>query len=450
MRADVVANCGGKALPANRNVRLRLVGASLDPKCSPADIECGPRRVRLTNEAAEAVVNGTGGQILVWDTDLRGFCLRVHPQGRKVYCVRFNFQRRARLYTIGQAGKPWSADEARVKARDVLAVVAAGRDPAAEKQLTFGGPTVAALIERYLRDGPATKPLKRESSWVSDRSNLNRHALPLIGHLRVHYVRRADITRMAHAVMHGETAGLERTKARGYARVRGGLGCARRLMQTTSAMFSWAIDQELMTHNPAQRIRLPRPAPIARCLSEIEARRLLSVLSEMELSRDIHPRFSAAIRLLLFTGARKSEIMGLKWTEIDFDHRRLVLGPDRTKTGGRVGERRIPLSSAAMGVLEQIPQTSEWVFTAGRRMNGHARGLQKVWVTVRARAGIGALRVHDLRHSFASLALANKESLVLISRVLGHTSTRMTERYLHTDDTDLQGLVQRTADGLGW
>ncbi len=170
----------------------------------------------------------------------------------------------------------------------------------------------------------------------------------------------------------------------------------------------------------------------------------------MELSRDIHPRFAAAIRLLLFTGARKSEIMGLKWTEIDFDHHRLVLSPERTKTGGRVGERHIPLSSAAVGVLEQIPRTSAWVFTAGRRMNGHARGLQKVWVTVREHAGLGALRVHDLRHTFASLSLANKESLVLISRVLGHTSTRMTERYLHTDDADMQGLVQRTADGMGW
>ena len=102
------------------------------------------------------------------------------------------------------------------------------------------------MIERYLRDAPATRPLKRESSWVTDRANLIRHALPLIGHLRVHYVRRADITRMAQAVMRGETAGLVRTKARGYARLRGGLGCARRLMQTTSAMFSWAIEQEII------------------------------------------------------------------------------------------------------------------------------------------------------------------------------------------------------------
>jgi integrase len=150
------------------------------------------------------------------------------------------------------------------------------------------------------------------------------------------------------------------------------------------------------------------------------------------------------LRLLLFTGARKTEILALRWSEIDWAARRIVLTPDRSKTGGKVGERRIPLSDAALEVLHSMPRTADYVFPGGRRSTNHTTGLHKVWCDIRIAAGFPRLRVHDLRHSFASLALANNENLYLISRVLGHTTTRMTERYLHANDSDLQALVQRT------
>ena len=437
--------------------RLRPVSASLAVQVEGTDLATKktrdvpkPTRLRLTDDVVECARNPAGRQMLVWDTQLPGYCLRVHPHGRKVYCVRYVQQGRARLYTIGPVGDPWSAAEARVKARDVLATVAAGRDPAAEKKAIHGGLTVAALIDRYLEEGPATKPAKRASSWRADRSCLIRHTLPLIGKLRLRHLRRADIARMVSAIMEGKSRELVRTKARGYARVTGGLGSARRVLQTTAAMFAWAIDHELMSENPAKRIALPSPPSKERYLSEAEAKRLLSTLAIMEAAGDTHPRFSDAIRLLLFTGARKTEILALKWSEVDCAGRRLVLSPERTKTGGRIGERRIPLSSAAIGVLEGINRASEWVFPAGRKMEGHTKGLQKAWEAIRKRAGLGDMRVHDLRHSFASLALAKNESILLISRVLGHTSTRMTERYVHTADRDLQRVVQRTADNLGW
>lgn len=429
-------------------------GASLSPTSARRPkrglAEAAPRRTRLSDDVVAAIENMGERQLMVWDSDLAGFCLRVHPGGRKVFCVRRSFQGRPTLYTIGAALSDWSTDEARVKARDVLASFKAGRNPTNEKRLLHGGPTVAALIERYLAEGPSSKPAKRASSWKADRSNLVRHALPLIGKLRVHHLRRGHITAMTRAIIEGETAGVVRTKARGYARMKGGLGSARRVLQTTAAMFAWAVEQELMTANPARAIRLPAPTAKERRLSEAEAGRLLAVLAEMESHKLIHPRFAATIRLLLFTGARKGEILGLQWSEVDLVGRRLVLPGHRTKSGGWVGQRRIPLSAQAIAVLEGVPRRNEWVFPAGRRMSGHAKGLQKPWERLCAHAGLTGLRVHDLRHSFASLALAKNENLVLISRVLGHTTTRMTERYIHTDDRDLQGLVQRTADAMGW
>ena len=431
---------------ATHTTRATVSRTSTSPL--PGDHRVG--RPRLSQAYVDDLANKTGKQLLISDAELGGFCLRVHPSGRKIYCVRCRVSGRVRHYTIGAAGSPWTADEARVKAREIMLAVSWGRDPATEKQQTFGGMTVSLLIRRYLSDGPATRLEKRASTWKLDEANLIHHVEPLIGKMRIHNVRRADVARMAGEIMSGATARVVRTKARGIARVRGGVGTARRTVTTTGAMFAWAIEQELLASNPVQRIKLPKLAARERFLSEAEAKHLLATLDAMAASKVLHMRFANQIRLLLFTGARKSEILALQWSEIDWTRQQIVLPPNRTKTGGRVGDRRIPLSSAALGVLKAIEQENEWVFPAGRKMSGYAKGLQKVWCQIRQTAGLGQMRVHDLRHSFASLALSKNESIFLISKVLGHTTTRMTERYLHTNDQDLQNMVQRTTTELGW
>ncbi|HLK26500.1 MAG TPA: site-specific integrase [Caulobacteraceae bacterium] len=409
-----------------------------------SDLAAAPLRAVLDDATVEAATGDPERQIVIWDRDAPGFCLRIHPSGAKAFCVKYISRGEARWYTIGVPGRPWSADDARGLARDVRMAVACGRDPAVEKQTAKRELTVADLIDRYLSEGPLTKIDKRASSWASDESSLRRHLKVLLGDRPLSRLTRTDVATAAKGVLEGETATTVKTRARGAARVRGGLGAARRTLQTTAAMFAWAIEQELMTHNPAKGVRLPRAAARGRFLSQTEADHLLAVLAGMERARKVHRRFASVIRLLLFTGARKSEILALRWSEVNWADRQIVLAPDRSKTGGKVGERRIPLSDAALGVLRSLPQTADYVFPGGRQSKNHTTGLQKVWHDVRAAAGFPNLRVHDLRHSFASLALANNENLYLISRVLGHTTTRMTERYLHANDSDLQALVQRT------
>jgi integrase len=213
-------------------------------------------------------------------------------------------------------------------------------------------------------------------------------------------------------------------------------------------MSAWGIEQGFVETNPAKSIRLPKPCTAHRCLTAAEAKRLFKVINKLEDERSINPKYGAAIRLLLLTGARKTEILGLRWTEIDWSRARIVLAPERTKTGGKIGMRYIPLSEPAIQVLKRMPRTHEFVFPAGRRMAGYAKGLQKVWCQVREAAGLPGMRVHDLRHSFASLALAQSANIVVISRALGHTTTRMTERYLHTSDADLRHLVHNIGVGL--
>jgi len=153
-----------------------------------------------------------------------------------------------------------------------------------------------------------------------------------------------------------------------------------------------------------------------------------------------------AVRLLLLTGARKSEIVLLSWEEIDFDRTRIVLAPDRTKAGGKTGERRIPLSPAAIKLLTaRRPEGASGSVFPASRGEGATTGLQKTWEAVRLRAGLEDVRLHDLRHSYASFAVADGASLALIAKALGHSTTRVTERYAHLSDDPVQALTDRTS-----
>jgi integrase len=167
--------------------------------------------------------------------------------------------------------------------------------------------------------------------------------------------------------------------------------------------------------------------------------------------------FADALRLLLLTGARKTEILGLRWPEIDTARKLLILPPERTKAGGKTGERRIPLSSPALEIIGRrrtdadralqeagaegdAASLRDFVFPAARGQ-GHAIGLRSAFAKVCAEAKLLGLRIHDLRHSFASFAIADGASLFLIGKLLGHASARTTERYAHLSSDPLQDAV---------
>jgi integrase len=158
----------------------------------------------------------------------------------------------------------------------------------------------------------------------------------------------------------------------------------------------------------------------------------------------------------LLTGARKTEVLGLRWSEVDMARGTLVLPPDRTKAGGKTGVRRVQLSPPALEILKLRQQPEgravqlrgvtgpaaqhEFVFPAARG-EGHAVGLRRVFQKVCAEANLPGLRIHDLRHSFASFAVANGASLFLVGKLLGHASARTTERYAHLSGDPLQDAV---------
>lgn len=409
------------------------------------------RRARITKRTVDALVSPSkeAGEARVWDTDLKGFFLRVYPSGRRVYALKYRLGPSQRIFTIGVHGSPYTPEGARDAAEAALRRVAVGEDPASEKQEARTALTVSALIDRYIADGPATKPGKRDSTWANDGSNLKRHIRPLLGRRVANTVTKAEAAKAIRDITVGKTAADEKSeKKRGRAIVKGGAGVARRTLTTTAAMFAWGVEHGLVKTNPFASVKLSAAPVRERFLGREEAGRLLEALNAVEAEKVVNAAFCDAIRLLLLTGARKTEILGLRWSEVSTERKVLLLPPERTKAGGQNGERRITLSPPALEILakrrpkDAKPET--FVFPAIRG-DGHIIGVRRAFAKACVRAELNGVRIHDLRHSFASFAIADGASLFLVGKLLGHANARTAERYAHLSGDPLQDA----AAGIG-
>lgn len=413
------------------------------------------KKLKLTKRAVDAATVPATGEARLWDSELSGFCLRTYPSGRKVYAVKYRVAGRQRWFTIGEHGNPWTPDEARDEAGRVLLEAGRGDDPADRKRIK-DDLTVSKLIDLYLEHGPKAKPGKRAASWQQDRSGLTRHAKPLIGSKLASKLTKADGTRMVASITAGETAATVKTRKQGKARITGGQGSAVRTYASVRAALSWAIEEGyLPPPNPFEGVKLKLAArpTVERYLSDSQATDLLSALTALEGEGAITGRQAAIFRLLLLTGARRTEIAGLRWSEVDLEQARLVLPPERTKAGGSSGERRIALNSLALAILRDLERTKgrdRYVFPAKSGKSGHTTAEGKIWrEKVLPRAKLAGVRIHDLRHSFASFALADGASLAMIGKALGHADARTTERYAKLSDDPVRAMAEKIGNRFG-
>jgi integrase len=384
-----------------------------------------------------------GREVYVWDSGdgaLKGFGVRMMPSGIASYLVQYRTKEgRTRRLVIGKVGT-LTPDEARVVARDKLKEVAKGGDPSAERHRARRGALIInELADLYLAEGPAAKPNKKASSWAADRSNIERHVKPMLGRKLAGSLTHDDVVKFQRDVAAGKSKADIKTKKRGRAIVDGGPGTAARSLAVLGAMLEWAAhpDRKLVPGNPAKGVTLLKGRKRERFLSEGELAKLAHTLAGMEGEHRLSPTATAAIRLLLLSGCRKSEILSLRWKWVDFERCALRL-PD-SKTGAKV----VPLAASAAKLLSELPRRGDYVLPAAKGA-GHYTGLQKDWERVRLRAGLAEVRVHDLRHSFASFAVADGNSLYLIGKVLGHRQARTTEIYAHLADDPIRAVADRT------
>lgn len=415
---------------------------------------------KISKRVVDGAQPPTDGEVFVWDSLVKGFFVRIYATGRKVYGVKFRVKGRQRIHTIGVHGSPWTPEEARSAAIEVLRQAKAGEDPNALKRETRFSLTVADLIKLYLSEGPATKPTKRAISWTTDASNLNRHILPLIGKKDAGELTKAEAMRALADIEAGKTAKVEKTSLRGRARITGGAGIAKRTGAIAAAMYSWAMEHNHLSRpeNPFAKRNQESGRVLARFMTTAEMRTFHTAISTLQSAGAISETFADAILLLMLTGARKTEILGLRWDEWNPGRNMLTLPPERTKAGGKTGERRILLAPDATALLERrrmqqvtagnSTPKSEYVFPSAKG-DGHAVGLRRAFKKVCDEAGLRDFRIHDLRHSFASFAIADGASLFLTGKLLGHSSTRSTERYAHLADDPLVEAVARIGARLG-
>ena len=399
----------------------------------------------MTQKITKRVVDATEAAekpFFLWDSEVKGFGLKVNPSGKRVYVLQYRILGRgtARRFTIGIHGSPWTPETARKEAVVLLGEIEKGHDPASQKAELKNRKTVSELCDQYLEEGCATK---KASTLATDKGRIERHIKPLLGKQFIEDVTPNDVRRFMNDIASGKTAADVKTGKFGRARVTGGKGTAARTVGLLGGIFSFAFDEGLVESNPVRGVKRFTDKKAERFLSPAEIAQLGDILAEVEDNHTEHPFAVAVIRLLILTGCRKSEILALKWSEIDFE--RSCLRLEESKTGSKT----VTIGAAALEILANLPrsQTSPYVFPA-LRGGGHYVGVPKAWTRIKKRAGLEDVRLHDLRHSFVSVGVSAGMGLPLIGRLVGHKDAATTSRYAHLADDPAKTAADRISSTI--
>lgn len=351
----------------------------------------------------------------LWDDQLRGFGLKITPAGSKIYLIQYNLYGRAgrtRRVKVGAHGV-LTAEQARAEAKKLLGDVAAKRDPAESRAKAKAQRALGAAVDLFL-DEHADAKLK-SSTAEEYRRLMHLHLPERLRSRPLGNVERADIATL-------------------HLKLRDKPYQANRLLAVLSKFFNWAEVQGLRADatNPCRHIKKYRERKRERFLTEHELERLGEVLAKAEREELASPWVIAAIRLLILTGARLSEIRKLLWSEVDLSRRMLRLHESKTN------EKTIYLSDAAVEILALVPRLDDNPHViCGDKIGSCLVNLQKPWRRIRQMADLDDVRIHDLRHSFASFAAARGHSLTIIGALLGHKHPSTTARYAHLTQVTL-------------
>jgi integrase len=361
--------------------------------------------------------------ILLWDTEIKGFFCKITPQGKKVYLLYYRTRDgRQRRPKIGDHGAI-TCEQARDMAQRWLAEVTQGKDPSAQKGMIKSIPTIKELSKRYMAEHA---PHKKASSQKEDQRLWEQFILPRLGDLKVSSVTREDVINLHNSIQPLSTT-------------------ANRVLSLMSKALNLA---ELWGYrpdgsNPCRHVKKYAENKRERFLGQEEILRLSQVLLELEEEKKESPSVIYAIRLLLLTGCRLNEVLTLRWSDVDFTKSFLMLPDSKT------GKRTIYLSPQAIELLQTIPKVQDNPYVIiGKNEQSHLINLQKPWRRIRKKAGLANVRLHDLRHTFASVAAASGLSLPIIGALLGHKQTQTTARYAHLVGEPLLEAVGKVGNAM--
>jgi integrase len=357
----------------------------------------------------------------IFDGEIPGLALRVNPSGRKVYALYYRTAAgRKRNLTLGRHGSI-TPEQARRLAKERLAEVTRGGDPSGDSRRARQASDMAALVERYRAEHLA---FKKASTRARAEGLLKRIILPALGRMKAEAITRADILAL-HRV-HRERP-VE----------------ANRAVTLLSGIYTWAEDGGLALPqgNPCRRVKKHAERRRERYLSAQELARLGAALARAEQGGTESPAAIFAIRLLLLTGCRKGEVLGLRWEDVDLGSECLRL------TDSKTGAKTVPLGAPALQLLTTADRSGPWVCPGGRA-GEPLKNLYKPWGRICQAAGITGVRPHDMRHSYVSAGAAEGESLVIVGAIVGHSAASMTERYAHLSDDPVRAAADRISSAI--
>lgn len=402
--------------------------------------------VRISKRTVDAAPAG-GKPSFIWDERVPGFGLLTLPSGIKTFVFQYrDLHGRSRRLTIGRHGD-WTPDEARRKAEDLRQSVKQGADPLREKREARDALTVRELLERYIGSQPFKN--KSEERQSIDRGRIAHHLIPLLGSKVANSLRPEDVAKAFRDITGGKTATRAKSnKPRGLAIVRGGESAARDCVKLLRAVLNWGISESLVKSNATTGVKVGQHRTRDTILEDrTDYQRLFAALDKMEAEKRLRAPAADAIRVLALSGARRNEIAGLKWRDVDLRRGEITLPPERHKAGKATGKpRTITLPSAAQAIFARQPAYEADAYVFPPTKGEGVLALSKLWRAVRKEAELPAnLGLHGLRHSYGSHLAMDGASGPELMEALGHRQIGTTQRYLHFQQNARKALAERGA-----
>lgn len=369
---------------------------------------------KLTKRVVESIKTHETKELLVWDSELKGFGVRVFPTGRRTYFVQYRNQfggtRRKKIGVHGVI----TADLAREEAKKLLGDVAKGEDPSQDFQKTKLKPTFEELAYEYIEF--YAKDNKRPKSYREDQRMLNKILLKRFCGKKIEEITTYEIQHLHHEF-------------------RENLYKANRVYALLHRMFTLAIQWQWIALNPAEGIHKYKEQPRNTWLKDKELQKLYDVLDCYQ-----DQKVANLIRLLILTGARKNEALSATWDQFDLE-KGVWTKPSHATKGKKM--EHIPISPQAVSLLQKMAaeSTSPYLFP-GRVPGKHLIDPKNAWNTIRKQAGFPDFRIHDIRHTYASHLVSNGLSLSIVGKLLGHTQISTTQRYAHLADESLRQATE--------
>lgn len=378
---------------------------------------------RLTDAQIKRLAPPAQASRIIYDAVVPGFGARITAAGARSFVLNYRTKLgRERRLTIGSTAH-WRVTEARAEARKLKQRIDQGGDPLAELEAEREAPTLMELVERFKQEHlPRLRPSTRDDY----ARLLLRHVAPILGaQTKVAAIRFEDIDALHRRVTE-----------------KAGPFIGNRCVAVVSKMMTLAVRWHVRESNPCRGVEHNRELPRQRYLSNEELPRLTAALTTLA-----DRQAADVIRLLLLTGARKGEVLAAKWADIDLTEGRW------SKPGHSTKQQRdhiAPLNGPARALLSRIREAQDQknphrlpTFVFPGRYDGHREGIRRAWDATLKAAHITGLRIHDLRHSYASLAVGAGFSLPIIGSLLGHSVPATTQRYAHLSDSPLRVATER-------